>query len=195
MFKNWGPSEDGANEPTAIDSKADSISTQNTNTLLKGSKLIGDINVTCDLELSGDIEGNIHSIKNSRIVIKGTCKGNIETREGSVSIDGKLNGGNITAGGDVIITGIFNGGKITSQGRVLIDGDFEGSLDASEIEIGPNAKGRADIIYRDFISVSRGARIEGSIQQVPSELKLVKSAPDTSSVDKRPKVKKAGNSA
>ncbi len=29
------------------------------NTILKGSKLIGDISVTCDLELDGDVEGNI----------------------------------------------------------------------------------------------------------------------------------------
>ena len=195
MFKNWVSSEDGANENNAIDSPAYNTSTQNTNTILKGSKLIGDINVTCDLELSGDIEGNITSIKDSSIVIKGTCKGNIETREGSVSIDGNFNGGNITAGGDVTIAGIFKGGKINSQGRVLVNGDFEGSLEASEIEIGPNAKGRAEIVYREFISISRGARIEGNIQQVPNELKLVKNYTDTSSVDNRPNVKKAGNSA
>ena len=64
------------------------ISNSKVNTILKGSKLTGDINVTCDVELSGDIEGNIKAVQNSKIVIKGTCNGMVEAREGSVYIEG-----------------------------------------------------------------------------------------------------------
>jgi cytoskeletal protein CcmA (bactofilin family) len=195
MFKNWNQNEEDINETAAIGIPAEKISIHNTNTILKGSKLIGDINITCDLELSGDIEGNITSLKDSSIVIKGACKGNIETKEGSVSIEGSLNSGNITAGGDVFIAGSFNGGKINSQGKVLINGDFEGSLEASEIDIGPNAKGHAEIVYRDFISISRGARIEGNIQHVQSDIRLVKNTSDASSSNAQRDVKKAGTSA
>jgi cytoskeletal protein CcmA (bactofilin family) len=173
MFKNWNQNEEDINETAAIGIPAEKISIHNTNTILKGSKLIGDINITCDLELSGDIEGNITSLKDSSIVIKGACKGNIETKEGSVSIEGSLNSGNITAGGDVFIAGSFNGGKINSQGKVLINGDFEGSLEASEIDIGP----------------------EGNIQHVQSDIRLVKNTSDASSSNAQRDVKKAGTSA
>ncbi|KPJ97868.1 MAG: hypothetical protein AMJ60_10045, partial [Desulfobacterales bacterium SG8_35] len=37
---------------------ATAVRSSNVNKILKGSKLIGDINVTCDLELNGDVEGN-----------------------------------------------------------------------------------------------------------------------------------------
>jgi hypothetical protein len=84
MFKNWG--EDGENVKTDNNFKADhnkndlandikknvnnktidkEISSKKSNTILKGSKLTGDINVTCDLELAGDVEGNITSKKES----------------------------------------------------------------------------------------------------------------------------------
>jgi cytoskeletal protein CcmA (bactofilin family) len=88
------------------------VRSSNVNKILKGSKLIGDINVTCDLELNGDVEGNITSKQNSNILIKGACKGNIETKEGSVEIEGELRGGNITAGKDVKISGKFKGGEV-----------------------------------------------------------------------------------
>jgi hypothetical protein len=102
MFKKWGaetedtgmddlknkPMDNYENKPKenimeniggnkVSDRKVDS---GNVNTILKGSKLSGDIHVTCDLELSGDVEGNITSEQDSNIVIKGTCKGNIKTR-------------------------------------------------------------------------------------------------------------------
>jgi two-component sensor histidine kinase len=66
------------------------------NTILKESKLIEDINVTCDLALSGDVEGTITSQQDSHIIIEGTSKGNTETREGDVYIEGELQSWNIT---------------------------------------------------------------------------------------------------
>jgi cytoskeletal protein CcmA (bactofilin family) len=163
---------------------------QNANTILKGSKLIGDINVTCDMELSGDIEGNITSEQNSNIVIKGFCKGNIDTREGNVNIEGELLSGNITAGSDVIIAGKFSGGEINAKGKIRIEGEFDGKLQADEIEIGPRAQGKGEVIYREYISISKGAKIEGQISKVEgqtskvqSELKLIKNVPETGVAD------------
>ena len=91
------------------------------NTILKGSKLTGDINVTCDLDLSGEVEGNINSEQNSNIAIKGICKGNIRTREGNVDIEGELLNGDITSGGDVKISGKFNGGTVKAKGKIYVN--------------------------------------------------------------------------
>ncbi len=144
------------------------------NTILKGSKLIGDITVSCDLELSGEIQGNITSEKNANIIIRGVCKGNIETREGNVDIEGELEGGNIIAGNNVTITGKFKGGEIRAKGKISINGEFSGKLEADEIEIGPDTKGNGEILYREYISIARGAKIEAHISQVSKELKLIK---------------------
>jgi cytoskeletal protein CcmA (bactofilin family) len=129
----------------------------NSNTILKGSKLIGNINVTCDLELSGDIEGNIISEQDSQIVIKGTCKGNIETKKGDVIIDGELLQGNIQAGSNVTISGKFNGGK-------------------------------GEILYKEYISIAKGANIEVEIHKAAGELKLVKGKTEEKETVKETKV-------
>ena len=164
------------------------------NTILKGSKLIGNINVTCDLELSGDVEGNITSERNSNIVIKGSCKGNIETKEGSVHIEGELKSGNITAGGNVRITGKFNGGKVKSKGSVYLNGEFNGDLEGDEIEIGAHARGKGQLHYRECISIARGARVDVQINQIPQELKLIKTAPEKKTADIKPPKKEASGS-
>jgi len=161
------------------------------NTILKGSKLVGDINVTCDLELSGDIEGNIRSADKSNIAIMGTCKGNIETKEGTVNIQGALQDGNIIAGSDVRITGKFSGGEVQAKGKVYINGEFNGKLEGNEIEIGPDARGTGEITYKEFISIARGARIDGQISQAQKELKLVKNTPEENKVESKPPVKEA----
>ena len=135
------------------------------NTILKGSKLTGDINVTCDVELSGDIEGNIKSEQNSKIVIKGTCKGMVEAREGSVYIEGELKGGNIIAGNNVNISGKFSGGEIKAK-KIYINGEFSGKLEGDEIEIGPGAQGNGKILYKEYISISKGAQIEAEISRL-----------------------------
>ncbi len=147
------------------------------NKILKGSKLTGDINVTCDLELSGDVEGNITSIKNSNIHIKGCCNGNIETKEGSVNIEGELNGGNITAGKDVKISGKFNGGEVNAGGKIFIDGEFNGKLEGNDIEIGANSRGKGEILYKEFISISRGAKVDVQISQSKEALKVINTPP------------------
>ena len=156
------------------------------NKILKGSKLTGDINVTCDLEVSGDVDGNITSMKNSNILVKGVCKGNIETKEGSVDIEGELSGGNITAGKDVKISGKFNGGEVKAVGKIFIDGEFNGKLEGNDIEIGANSRGKGEIFYKEFISISRGAKVDVQISQTKEALKEVKIPSKTKVVDTKP---------
>ncbi len=147
------------------------------NTILKGSKLIGDINVTYDLEVSGDVDGNITSMQNSNIVIKGVCKGNIATKEGSVEIEGELQGGNISAGKNVTISGKFNGGEVKAAGKIFIDGEFNGRLEGNDIEIGANSSGKGEIYYKEYISISKGARVDVQISQAKQGLQEVKAPP------------------
>ena len=165
---------------------ATAVRSSSMNKILKGSKLVGDINITSDLELSGDVEGNITSKQDSNIQIKGVCKGNIETKEGSVDIEGDLRGGNITAGKDVKISGKFNGGEIKAGGKIFVDGEFNGKLEGNDIEIGANSRGKGEIFYKEYISISRGAKVDVQISQTQEALKEVKTPPKTKAADKTP---------
>jgi len=162
------------------------VTNSSVNRILKGSKLLGDINVTCDLELSGDVEGNITSMQGSNILIKGHCKGNIETKEGSVDIEGELNSGNITAGKDVKITGKFNGGEVQAVNKIFIDGEFNGKLAGNEVEIGPNSVGKGEIFYKEYISISKGAKVDVKISQKREILREVKISTKTKPEDTKP---------
>jgi cytoskeletal protein CcmA (bactofilin family) len=162
------------------------VRSSSVNKILKGSKLIGDIKVTSDLELSGDVEGNITSIQKSNILLKGVCKGNIETKEGSVNIEGELRDGNITAGKDVKIIGKFNGGEVKVAGKIFIDGAFSGRLEGNDIEIGENSSGKGEIFYKEYISISRGAKVDVQISQSHEALKEVKTPPKTKAADTEP---------
>ena len=175
MFKRKEPTVEDV-KPGIIESKK--ITRQNSNTIMKGSKLTGDINVSCDLELSGEVEGNINSDQNSNIVIQGTCKGNIRTIGGSVTIEGALNGGDIMAGGDIKVTGKFDGGKAEAQGRISINGEFNGIFEGNDIEVGSKAKGKGEFLYRETISIAKGARIEAQVRQLKEETKAVKKTPE-----------------
>lgn len=165
------------------------ISSESVNTILKGSRLKGDIYITYDLELSGDVDGNITSENNSNIVIKGTCRGNIKTKEGSVDIEGEMQSGNITAGKNVTISGKFNGGEIKAKGKVSINGEFNGKLEGNEIEIGANARGNGEFYYGEFITISRGAKVAGQITQTQKEHKLLEDSTGETVVDIRPAIK------
>jgi cytoskeletal protein CcmA (bactofilin family) len=203
MFKNWGVDTEeiktdgngnnGGHKQEPAPGISENINTKsaekniiksnNVNTILKGSKLIGDINVTCDMRLSGDVEGNITSEQNSNIIIQGTCRGNIVTKEGSVDIEGELSGGNITSGGNVRLVGKFNGGEATAKGKIYVNGEFNGKLEGNEIEIGPNASGKGELLYREYISIAKGAKIEAQISRVQQELQIVKNEPEKKIMD------------
>lgn len=195
MFKKWGSdledaviNDNGDNttksdSPAGVETQASSenkvhgikaaAAPKRANAILRGSKLIGDINVTSDLELSGDVEGSITSLKDSNIILKGTCKGNIETKEGSVYVEGSLEGGNIVAGNEVSITGKFNGTGIKATNRIYVNGEFNGRLEANEIEIGPKTVGKGELHYKEVISIARGAKVNVQIGQSQPELKMI----------------------
>lgn len=147
---------------------------QKTNAIVRGSKLTGDIKISYDLELSGEVDGNIISDQNSNIKIKGTCNGNIITKGGNVEIEGELRSGDIIAGGDVKITGKFNGGRVKAKGKIYLNGEFTGKLEGNEIEAGPDTKGKGEFFYKEYISIAKGAKIEVSIIQTREELKEIK---------------------
>ena len=175
MFKKKEPNTEDFKkniyEQTPVSS---TVVNQKINTLLKGSKLSGDIIVSYDLELNGEVEGNITSEKSSNIIIKGICRGNIKTDEGSVNIDGEFSNGDIISGGDVKITGKFNGGKIEAKGKIYINGEFNGKLQGNEIEIGNNAMGNGEILYKEYISIAKGAKVGVQISQIKDEFKVEK---------------------
>ncbi len=202
MFKKWGQNEnEGAFIPDTAMEKTGELHPEDAgrqktvktkNTILKGNKLIGDISVSCDLEMGGEIEGNITSEQNSNIVIKGVCRGNITTLEGSVEILGELHGGNITAGNNITISGKYVGGEVRARGRIQINGEFNGKMEANEIEIGPEARGAGELFYKDHISIARGAAIEGQVCKLPAELTLVKGPSEVKKAEKETPVRKAG---
>ncbi len=202
MFKNWGANEENVktdnnfkedhykkdfvkdiNENINNKTIDNQISNKKSNTILKGSKLTGDINVTCDLELGGEVEGNITSKQDCNIVIKGTCKGSIETKGGNVDIEGELLSGNITTGGNVSITGKFEGGEVKAKGRIYVNCEFNGKLESNEIEIGSNAHVKGEVFYREYISISKGAKVEVQLCRIQEELKVENKSPEKKVVD------------
>lgn len=144
---------------------------QGINAIHKGSKVTGNIVINQDLQITGDIEGNITGENSSNIFIKGSCKGNIKTK-GSVELEGDMSGGDIVAGGYVKITGKFNGGKIQAKEKLHINGEFTGSLESNEIEVGAAARGKGEIFYKESLCIQKGAKVEGRITRVEGERKL-----------------------
>ncbi len=183
------PVKQDFSEETVVKPAAAKVAAPGVNKILKGSKLTGDINVTCDLELSGDVEGNIKSLQDSNIVIKGTCKGNIETAGGSVDIEGELKSGNIIAGSNVKITGKFSEGDVKAKGTIYVNGEFTGKLEGNDIEIGSNARGSGELLYKESISIAKGAKVEVRISHLQEGLKVVKNGPEKKVVDLKPPLK------
>ncbi len=141
------------------------------NSIVKGSKLTGDIIINYDMEMDGEVEGNITSEQKSNVIIKGSCKGNIHTKEGNVDIEGKMSKGDIVAGGDIRITGSFKGGKVESRGTIYVNGEFSGKLEAKDIEIGAGAKGSGELFYREHIAIAKGADVEVNISRLQGSQK------------------------
>src|SRR5512147_1639418 len=142
---------------------------QGINTICKGSKVTGNIVVSQDLQMNGDLEGNITAENNASVFIKGACKGNIDAKGGSVEIEGEMSGGNISAGGYVKVTGKFLGGKIQAKDKIHINGEFTGSLESSEVELGSAARGKGEIFYKETLCIQKGAKVEGKITRVEPE--------------------------
>jgi len=132
---------------------------QKPNFLVQGSRLIGNVTVSSDLEISGEVQGNITAKETASICLKGACKGSIETAGGDVVLEGDLTEGNIKAGRDVSITGSFKGSSVSAQGKAYIDGEFTGTLKAKDVEVGPHARIQGEIHYSGLFSVEKGAVI------------------------------------
>ena len=202
MLKKWGADREQAKTGTSEkDALTDNSKNDRTvplhgtagnrlvNSILKGSTVKGDIQVTCDLELSGDIEGNITAQQDSNIVIKGTCKGNIETVGGNVDISGELRSGNITTGGNVSISGTFKGGEVKARGKIYVNSEFNGKLEGNEIDVGPNAQVKGELLYREHISISRGAKVEARLCRMQENIKKENKSPEGNVVDMKQSVK------
>ena len=202
MLKKWGSNKSNVNtnsfekDPqkdigkTAGNMTSDKkVGDRKVNNILKGSKVTGDINVSCDLVLSGDVEGNITAREDSNIVIKGSCQGNIETRRGDVDIRGELKSGNITTEGNVSISGKFTGGEVKAGGKIYVNSEFTGRLEGNEIEIGANAHIRGEIIYKEFITISRGAKVEVHLSRIEKESKGNNTPPENKVIDIKVPVK------
>ncbi len=147
------------------------------NTICKGSKFAGNMTVSQDTQINGDLEGNITAENNASVFVKGTCKGNIDAKGGSVEIDGEMSGGNISAGGYVKVTGKFLGGKIQAKERIHVNGEFTGSLESNEVELGPAARGTGEIFYKESLSIQKGAKVEGKITRADGERMTAPVAP------------------
>lgn len=126
--------------------------TEETNYIVEGSRMTGDLWVSCDLDLGGEVSGNIVSQANSNIILRGICRG-----------------GDVSAGGDIEITGKFEGGEIRSQGKCSINGECKGKVEAFEIELGPQARVTGELIYHSSLQISEGAQVEAKISFKPQE--------------------------
>ena len=200
MFKKWGNNLESVDEDSNAKTEdfekdfpkddtykiTDEKNSNKKNTILKGCKLTGDINIDCDLELNGDVKGNITSEKKSNIVIKGICNGNIETKEGSVDIKGEMKRGNITAGNNVTISGKFKGGDVKANGKIIVNGEFNGKLEGNDIEVGPNARGKGELLFKESISIAKGAKVEVQIRQAQQELNVTKITHEKKAADIKP---------
>jgi cytoskeletal protein CcmA (bactofilin family) len=90
----------------------------------------------------------------------------------------------------VKITGKFNGGEVQAVGKIFIDGEFNGKLEGNEIEIGPNSVGKGEIIYKENISISKGAKVDVQISQSREALRELQIPAKTKLGDTKP-VKKS----
>ena len=155
-------------EKNAITSAVNTVE-QGINAICKGSKVTGNMVISQDLQMDGDIEGNITAENNASIFIKGTCKGNIDAKGGSVEIEGEMSGGNISAGGYVKVTGKFLGGKIQAKDKIHMNGEFTGSLESNEVELGSAARGKGEILFKEAICIQKGAKVEGKVARAETE--------------------------
>jgi cytoskeletal protein CcmA (bactofilin family) len=142
---------------------------QGINSICKGSKVTGNMAISQDLQMNGDIEGNITADNNASIFIKGICKGNIDAKGGSVEIEGEMSGGNISAGGYVKVTGKFLGGRIQAKDKIHINGEFTGSLESNEVELGAATRGKGEILYKKTLCIHQGAIMEGKVTRTGAE--------------------------
>jgi cytoskeletal protein CcmA (bactofilin family) len=164
---------------------------QGINMICKGSKVTGNMLISQDLQMYGDLVGDITADNNASIFIQGTCKGNIDAKGGSVEIEGEMSGGNISAGGYVKVTGKFLGGKIQAKDKIHMDGEFAGSLESNVVELGASARGKGEILYKETLCIQQGAKMEGNVTRVGAERISVPMPEQKPELKEEPKPKKS----
>ena len=97
--------------------------------------------------------------------------------------------GNITAGSNVTISGKYKGGEIKAKGKIIIHSDFNGKLEGNGIEIGPKARVKGELIFKETISITKGAEVDGLISKTQEELAMTKSAHEKHTVNIKPLLK------
>ena len=56
--------------------------------------------------------------------------------------------------------------------------EFSGRLEGNEIEVGPHAHIKGELYYKEFITISRGAKVEVHLCRMPEEKKVEKTTPE-----------------
>ncbi len=62
-------------------------------------------------------------------------------------------------------------------------------MEGNEIEIGPKARVKGELIFKESISITKGAQVEGLISKTQEELAMIKSVPEKHTVNIKPLVK------
>jgi cytoskeletal protein CcmA (bactofilin family) len=91
----------------------------------------------------------------------------------------------------VKISGKFKGGEVKAGGKIFVDGEFNGKLEGNDIEIGANSSGKGEIFYKEYISISKGAKVEVQISQTKEALAEVKTPPKAKVEETKPVVKQS----
>jgi protein MpaA len=93
------------------------------------------------------------------------------TPRGDIDIRGELQSGKISTEGNVSISGKFTGGEVKAEGKIYVNCEFTGRLEGNEIEIGPHANVRGEIFYKEFTTISKGAKVEVHLCQIGQDRK------------------------
>ncbi|KPK36421.1 MAG: hypothetical protein AMK70_02295 [Nitrospira bacterium SG8_35_1] len=123
--------------------------------------------------------------------------GNIATPRGTIDIRGELQSGKISTEGNVSLSGEFVEGEVKAGGKINVNCEFTGRLEGNEIEIGPYANVRGEIFYKEFIAISRDAKVAVHLCRIDRDCKRENKTQATKAVEtKRPmKVMSAVTSA
>jgi cytoskeletal protein CcmA (bactofilin family) len=175
-------------EPTMMTDAA----IDNTTNIFSAANVNSD-NGTTTISRGTSIVGEIHS--DSNIEVLGNMKGNIITK-GNVNICGKVLGD--IKGANIDMTSCTVQGNITAVGTLTIDSDsvLVGDIKSENISIDGKVKGNAQIrnmitcqsnalilgnVTAAVASISEGAKLQGSIQIVNGQIAEIKIAEDEAS--------------
>lgn len=117
-------------------SKSSSLSTDsNTTIITAGAKITGEVELSCNLYIDGELEGSIHSTKEVNVGKNGYVKGNIAAEK--LILQGHIEGSMDATRVEIKATGHMSG-EITSNELVIESkGTFEGSSIVKDMQTPP----------------------------------------------------------